>query len=121
LKSSTIETIESFTISDVIEWGLETAGERINMRFEEAIETQDSVFMITAAATMLAQGYETDVTLPSQGVDFSMPSEGVDHTKDQTEEPPFNVNMAREIERNVKASDTIFSKNAQCFENLNST
>jgi outer membrane murein-binding lipoprotein Lpp len=117
--TSTIESIESFAISDVIEGGLESAEERANMHFEKAVVTQNSALMITAAATMLAQGYEKvpeDVASPSQGVDFSMPGRDVDHTNDQPEEPPFNANMAREIEIDVEASDAIFSENAHCFD-----
>jgi hypothetical protein len=56
------------------------------------------------------------VASPSQGVDFSMPDRDVDHTNDQPEEPPFNANMAREIEIDVEASDAIFSENAHCFD-----
>jgi hypothetical protein len=77
--------------------------------------------MSTTAATitMLAQGYEIvseDAALPSQGVDFSMPGICMDATKDQTEEPPFNVNTASEMKINVEASDAIFSEHAHCFD-----
>jgi hypothetical protein len=89
-KSETIETVESITVSDGIEFGLETAEKRAHKQLKKAIKTQDSAFIITEAATLLSQCYETvskDVALPSQ-VAVSEPGKGVDHTKDQTEEPP---------------------------------
>jgi hypothetical protein len=47
-----------------------------------------------------------DVALPLQ-VFFSKPANSVDHKNQTGEEPTSNVNMEREIERNVKASDAV--------------
>jgi hypothetical protein len=56
--------------------------------------------MISEAAAVLTQGYETkDLTLPSQ-VFFSKPGKGVDH-KNQAEKPPSNVKIEREIEKKL--------------------
>jgi hypothetical protein len=112
-KIETVKTVESIAISDVVDCGMDVielelvvAERRPNMQLEEAIKTQNSAFIIAEAATILSQGYEAvseDVASPSQGVVVSKPGKGVDNTKDQTEETPSNVNMAREIESNLRS------------------
>jgi archaellum component FlaC len=97
LKSETIEAIESPSASDVIDWTLETAGDKFNEQFDKAIETQDSVFMITTAATMLAQGYEIEI-------------------EKNIEASEKNIEASVEIEINIEASDVVFPKNAHCFD-----
>jgi Ran GTPase-activating protein (RanGAP) involved in mRNA processing and transport len=122
LNSEMTESVESIAISDVIEWGLETAEERANMQLTEAIKTQDTAFMITKAATILSLYCETgseDAALPSQvGFSTGEPPSNVNIDRDieiQPEKPPSNVNLTLAIERSVEASDAVFSKNAHCF------
>jgi hypothetical protein len=92
---------------------------------EPAIETEDSEPNIKAEDSEPTKAEDSE---PAKADDSSVGVSnkiieadkrlGVDHTNDQTEEPPSDVNTAREIERNVEASnsDAVFPKNAHRFD-----
>jgi hypothetical protein len=91
-------------------------------REERFVQALKDIKIDDVEASIVPQ-LETNVALPSQVVfGTAEPRSNVNtdrEIKNHTEEPPSNGNMiAREMERNVEASDSdaVFPKNALCFD-----